>query len=302
MESTPLEQAIFRTITWFSLFSYPLTIFEIWKWLMGPDRMYDLAEVYCVVYDSKWLNEQVKIENGFVGLACEPVFEQIATRQERFLDSVRKYKTLRRASYWFQLLPGVRGVAATNTMAWWHTTGESDIDLYIITKPKMIWSTRLFLVTPFKLLGKRPHATGTVQDPFCFSFFNSADNLALEELQIERDYYLSFWIKSLIPVFDKDNVFAKHELENRWVQSQLPHVRSRKIHHHHQPRSAHALPIQTRFFEFVARAVQQRLFPSSIREIANKDTRVVINDQMLKFYPTDRRESYRDAFESKVKL
>ncbi len=302
MKPTPLEQSIFRTITWFSLFEYPLTVFEVWKWLMEPDRVYDLAEVHAVVSESEWLKDRTQVQNGFIGLAKESLSEQIAIRQERFLDSVRKYKSLRRVSYWFQFLPGVRGVAATNTMAWWHTTGESDIDLYIITKPKMIWSTRLFLVAPFKLLGKRPGAAAGKQDPFCFSFFNCIDNLALESLQIERDYYLAFWTKSLIPVLDKDGVFARHVQENRWASARLPHSRLRKAHHQHKPRQVRALPIQISFFEPVARFVQKRFFPTSIREIANMDTRVVVSDQMLKFYPTDRREQYRDMFESKVKL
>jgi hypothetical protein len=297
MQPTPLEQAVFRTLAWFSLFEYPVTVFEIWKWLFSPDRTYDLVEVCRVVEESSWLCDRIQTKQGFVSLAGASMTDLVCVRQERFLDSVRKFKALRRAAYWFQFLPGVRAVGAANTMAWWHTTADSDIDLYIVTKPKFIWSTRLFLVTPFRLLGKRPHTSDEVQDPFCFSFFNSSDNLLLEDLQIEHDYYLAFWTKSIVPVVDKDDVFARHFQENRWAHTQLPHARLRAVHHQHQPRPVRALPFQSRWFEWVARPVQKRLFPDEIRELANKDTRVVVTDQMLKLYPTDRREQYRNAFD-----
>jgi len=298
MEPTPLEQAVFRTVAWFSLFSYPLTTFEVWKWLLLPDRPYDLAEVYRILDESPWLETKLQREKGFFALlGTQSISGQIKVRQDRFLDAVRKFASLRRAVTWFQLFPGVRAVAAVNTMAWWHTTRESDIDLYIITRPGMIWSSRLLLVTPFKLLGKRPHIDSGAENPFCFSFFNTVDNLGLESLKIKRDYYLSFWSKSLVPVLDKDKCFDTHVLENRWVNTTLPHAKPRAIHHHHKPRAFGSAPIQPKFIEPLARVVQRKKFPSNIREIANKDTRVVINDQMLKLYPIDRRETFRDEFE-----
>lgn len=298
MEPTPLEQSVFRTLAWFSLFAYPMTAFEVWKWLFKPDRSYDLAEVYRILEISTWLDEKLQRKQGFFalreGLKIE---EQIKGREVRFLDAVRKYKKLRHVAMFFWCLPGVRAVAAANTLAWWHTNEQSDIDLYIITRPGMIWTTRLLTVFPFQLLGQRPGSSEVVKDPFCFSFFQSADYLQMEELRVENDYYLAFWAKSLVPIFDKDQCFEEHKKENHWANVCLPNTAVRRVHTYHTPKIRFVLPMPLRWAEPIARSFQCRRFPPQIKELANKDTRVVVNDCMLKFYPNDRREQYRDAFE-----
>lgn len=302
MQPTPLEQAVFRTLAWFSIFSYPLTIFEVWKWLLEPDRSYNLSETYRILDESVWLSSKIEKRDGFVALIGKiSVDEQVKERQNRFLDAVTKYASLRRAAVWFQLFPGVQAVAAANTMAWWHTNEHSDIDLYILTKPKMLWSSRLFLVAPFKLLGRRPDKVTRVRNPFCFSFFNTSDHLNLEALRIERDVYLAFWSKSLVPVFDKKDLFEKHTQANRWADVLFPHAKLKALHRHCQPRRFPQLPLQTVIFEPLARSVQRNHFPKHIQQLKNRDTRVVINDDMLKLYPTDRREMFRDEYESILK-
>ena len=307
--ASDLEQSILRTLCWFSGFQYPLTTFEIWKWLMTPRRPYELVEVYRVLESSPYLSELMVEEYGFYALrGAPPLSAQIETRQERFLDAVRKFGKLRRASVFFQLLPGVRAIAAVNTMAWWHTKTSSDIDLFIVTKPGHIWSTRFLLVAPFALFGMRPnhhsddgHDHGDVLDPFCFSFFASRTSIQMESLKhASEDYYLAFWTKSLVPVFDRDEVFSEFAALNKWADVVLPNGRHRTCHHLHEPARVPSVPVQFSFTEPVFRWVQQRRFPEQIRSLANVDSRVVVTDDMLKFHENDRRAQFADAYEKVI--
>ena len=293
---TPLEQSILKTLCWFSVTDYPVTGFEIWKWLLEPDRVYDLSEVYRVLELSEWINERVVHRDGHYALR-QNTSTLLSIRQERHLDAIQKYKKLRRAVRFFSLFESVRAVAAVNTIAWWNTHAASDIDLFLITKPGSIWSTRFWIVTPFILFGIRPHTESMeVQDPFCFSFFASRSALAMESLCLkEGDHYFAFWAKSIVPLFDRDGSIEAFHKANAWAHVKLPNVSPR-----YSP-SVSVAPIRHfGFLESFYRNIQQKKFPHSIRSIANKDSRVVITNEMLKFHDVDRRAEYQKKFEETV--
>jgi hypothetical protein len=302
-QQTDLEQSIMRTVLWFSLFEYPLTVFEIWKWLLAPQRAYGLGEVYAVLEGSQWLGNKLETHEGFLALKGKGIHSLIVQRQTRFLDAERKFALLRRSAKYFYLLPGVRAVGVVNTMAWWSTKPQSDIDLYIVTRPGHIWSSRFWLVLPFLLSGRRPHHGEDGhggKDPFCFSFFSTTEQLGLGDLSVSRDVYMRFWIRSLVPVFDRDGSLGEFQAQNRWVTHTLPNARARIQHHHHEPRRLPSAPIQWKIAEPIFRLIQRSRLPVALREIANLDSRVVVSDDMLKFHDNDRREQYRDAYETLV--
>ncbi len=299
-EPTDLELSIFRTICWFSVFSLPLSRFDIWKWLLRPARAYDMSEVDVVLDRSDWLRSRLTTHQGFWMLKQVSVQTSTQNQHRAFLDATRKFRTLRRASRFFASLPSVQSVAVANTLAWWHTGPESDIDLYIITKPKSIWSSRFFLVLPFLISGHRPHDVhhGLSQDPFCFSFFSTTNGLQLEDLQWnEKDYYLAYWIKSLVPIFDRSDSFSQLHTLNKWSDVLLPNARQRRIHPFHRPDWHLYLPIQWSVFEPMFRWIQRYRFPEGLRALANKDSRVVISDDRLKFHENDRRQEFMQRFQ-----
>ncbi|MBI5369653.1 hypothetical protein HZA85_00455 [Candidatus Uhrbacteria bacterium] len=297
--ASDLELAIFRTLCWFSVVDIPLTSFDVWKWLLAPCRGYELFEVDRCLTNSIWLSSRMDHLDGWYALKHKSLEQMLQSRRTRLLDASRKFKKLRRAAAFFQLLPGVRAVFAVNTLAWWHTQRTSDIDLFIVTAPGQVWSSRFFLVLPFLLAGARPHHFSHVDsvDPFCFSFFCASSALAFESLKRgSQDPYLAYWIKSVVPIFDRDGIADIFDEHNRWVHRLLPHARVRRPHPQHRPVKVPALPISGKMFEPVLRFLQRKKFPQAIQGLANLDTRVVISDEMLKFHENDRRQEFAQAF------
>lgn len=311
---TPLEQSIHRTATWFSIFETPVTVFELWKWMLEPDRPYSLEETHAAL-EGSWLRERLaeagglwvlrpaKIPTPGVGIlrgapATESQPRGLALeRRERFLDATRKFKKLCRAMRYVSLVPGVTAVGAGNTLAWWNTRPDSDIDLLVVTRPGMLWIARLLVVTPFALLGKRPGAAAV--DPFCFSFFVSEDAIGFSSLRLDgNDPYFAYWTRSLVPVIDRGGIFDRIAVENGWVRGALKNgwasdrVPGSGPCARHRSRSARSLIAST--CERIARAIQLRRFPDRIRGLMNVDSRVVANDRVLKFHENDRRAEYRD--------
>jgi hypothetical protein len=296
---SPLEKAIYRTLAYFAYFHYPLSAFEIWKWLLAPERPVAFMEVVQELEDSVWLKERYQAASGFYALGDVQAWH--GDRHVRFLDAVRKMHKVQKVVRLLGRLPWIDGVAVCNSLAWYHTTTDSDIDVFIVTRPGRIWSARLLATTPAMLLRQRPgEATA---DPVCFSFFSTDQALQFEKLKIAaEDPYLAYWCRSLIPVVDHSGWMDRFEMSNPWLRQVLPHAQFVRPAYRFRGRSRWRLPwlpISEKLFK----QVQLDKFPQSIRQLMNLDTRVVVTDDQLKFHDTDRRaeiNSWMAAAEAKV--
>ncbi|MDG1949414.1 MAG: hypothetical protein P8J32_01165 [bacterium] len=272
---------------------------------MRPGQAFSLAQVHTVVHSSAFLREKLQMYQGFYVPQGRCAESLVAQRLERHVDAERKYRLLHRAARYFQLLPAVRASAAVNTMALWSTARSSDIDLFIVTRPGYIWSSRFWLVLPFLFMGHRPthheEEGEEVEDPFCFSFFSSQNDLQMGKLCLDRDPYMAFWVKSVVPVFDRDASFEQFHDLNRWASTLFPNVSARVVHPYHEVKRLPCVIPQLRFSESIFRSVQRARMPESLTKLANQDTRVVIHDGMLKFHVNDRRAQYRDTHDALVK-
>ncbi|OGL66920.1 hypothetical protein A2856_00230 [Candidatus Uhrbacteria bacterium RIFCSPHIGHO2_01_FULL_63_20] len=247
-----LQKSIRRTLAWFSLFEFAPTSFEVWKWLMDPDRAYTLEEV------DLFLRDIYPAADGVYALPGSDAPALARVRRERRAHAMRKRRALARAARYLRLVPGVRSVAGANTLAFMHTREESDIDLFVRTAPGALWSARLLCVAPFALMRRRPE--DGARDPLCFSFFATTGTDVSAATLPDGDPYLAVWERSLMPVAD-GNVQA----------------------------------IGT-WFERFAKAFQLRRLPAPLAALMNRDTRVVVDDTMLKFHENDRRAEYRDRW------
>lgn len=298
---TDLEKAIWRTICWFAIFEYPLTAFEIWKWLWSPGQKYSLLDVTQVLSESSWLDNRLQTKWGFYARrANQSIAEMMTGRQSNFLDSVRKYKKLRKIIGLMSLVPGVRAIAAVNTMSWWQTNTQSDIDLFIIVKPGTIWLTRLLVVTPFALLKKRPGASNQ-RDPFCFTFFVSELAVGLKKMCVPGfDPYMNYWVGAVVPVYSQEKQWQHYYQTNEWVRENLPNIYPRAPHSQLVSNGWFKWPWSFAFLDNLARGVQNKRFPEKIMRMKNQDTRVVINNDVLKFHVDDPRQDFKRRWQELI--
>lgn len=289
---TDVERAILRTVSYFSHFGYPLTTFEIWKWLM-TDQPTGFGAVLACLATSSTLKDALASENGFWGLG--KIAAQVEDRRSRLGDALMKYHKLARFAAIFSRVPWISGVAICNSLAFHHTTQDSDIDVFVLAKSGRVWSTRLMTTLPLMLLRQRPGECS--RDPICCSFYLAKDELDFSGLKIgAHDPYLVFWLATLIPILDRDNIFVTLKAANAWTRQTIPHVRSVQRAAAFRLRSRRAFPWLP-IAESWAERMQRQRFPAVIRELMNQDTRVVVTSSMLKFHHNDRREAIRRAHE-----
>ncbi len=212
-----------------------------------------------------------------------------------------------------------------------NTKKNSDIDFFIITKKGRIWLARFFCATISKILGWRPTEKNK-KDKICLTFFISEDNLNLKSIALDQDIYFYYWIATLYPLYNKDEIYEKFIKANDWIKRYLPNLDSSVIARNdigatkqsrnnsviarkslsrrmagkqsqglqNKPRDCFSrqggIAMTLDFLENLAKKFQFKIMPKNLKQLANKNTYVIINDKILKFHDQDRREEYRNRF------
>jgi hypothetical protein len=286
-----LEGGILETIAWFSLFSFPPTALEVWRFLFFPASYSDV-----VVELSRMVAAGLVItrDGKYTLPTCVGAFDE---RESRYGFSLPKLERAQRAAAYLSRFSDVRAVFVCNTLSLMHAREESDVDVFVIARHGAIWRVRFAAVTPFALFGRRPKA-GDERDTMCWSFFLSDSRFDVREFALAGgDPYLAFWAATLLPLYDPDSLVGKLR-EESGLCALFP-----------QLASFPALPTGVRldwillpsFLETLLRGFQLRRFPEAIRSRIGKGNDVVVSDSALKFHTNDRRAAYRAGFEEQLK-
>lgn len=292
-----LNSNIEKTLAWFALFNYPLTITELWQWLWSPSNTVSYQDIYHLVQSG-----QINAVSPFVVLTGRE--DDIETRAQRYLFAVRKQRKARRVTWWLSWLPWVEGVALCNSLGYQNARDESDIDFFIITKPNTIWLTRLIAVAFLKLLGQRPSIEHG-RDTLCLSFYVTSDNLNLDYIALTNgDPYLTYWVVQLSPLFGRGAIWKRFFEENKWVASILPntmgYAENQTNWYYRSGREAKSVGSLVIKLDKFSKDLQIKKFSKILYEQANlSGGNVIMTDQMLKLHTKDRRLFYRDAWQKK---
>ncbi len=211
----------------------------------------------------------------------------------------RKLRRAQSVARWLRRLEGVRFVALCNTTALMHARDKGDLDFFVVTHAGMLWQTRAWGALPFKLLRRRPEEEE--RDAVCLSFFVDDSALDLSLLQLPQDVYFRHWFLSLLPLYDdgishrlwgvNEAVRNRHPVASPWILNPSIGV----------PSSILQLPMP-RVLEGLVHALQEGRFPSPIRSLLNRDTRVVADDHVLKFHVEDGREHWQKMYEERCRV
>ncbi len=286
----PIRREIINLLVFFDLFSYPLTAFEIWRYL---DGQYELLELMAILENLSLIVSQ---KNGFYFLAGRD--EIVALRSRRYNYTRRKIKIARRFTRLASLCPFVRSVALANVIGDFNLRDESDIDLFIITSPRRLWLTRLLAAGLAKILGRRP-TPNEKKDKLCLSFYISLEHLNLVDLKLpgsgrEADPYFYYWQRSLVPLFDRWGTFKRFLAANDLMPLIGEGSKTRKTSSSPRPRRL------LNFLEVWARRWQLKIMPLALKEVLHKDEGVIANESVLKLYWPDRRREFLNQFNYKL--
>jgi len=321
-----LQKSILATVAYYDIFDYPLSGFEIFKYLINPlhivaqlEQMHEirlepmtnisLFEILKLL-DEPELKKIIEEKNGFYFLKGRGAI--IEERIERQKISAQRWKKVKKVMKFVQFVPFVRMVAACNSLAMDNSKEEADIDFFIITRKRRIWSVRLMFTFLIWLIGEWRHKD-KIAGRICLSFYISDEFLDLRPLAImPYDIYLANWVCQLRPVFCRENIYRDFIVNNRWANDYFlnfgripnfyhPEFRQKRI-------AAYPRKIAEAMFggwlgnfnEKILGFFQKKKISRKFTEHAIP-TAVVVSDKVLKFHENDKRQFFQEEFFKRLK-
>ncbi len=299
-----LQLALIKIVVFFDMFSYPLTAYELWRYL-GVSA--EFKEVFAEAQGLITLGF-IAGEQGFYFLPGQN--QLVATRKQRYHYTNRKLKIARRAVRLFRLLPTVEFAALSNLIGRHNLRDGSDIDIFIIAKENRIWITRLFCAGLMKLLRQRP-TPSRKRDKICLSFYIDNAHLDLSALADgPEDYYFHFWLAGLYPLYDAGAYHHQLMMANSWLKQYLPNgdfvVNNNSYRESPRYWLTRRLVLKfwnhiCNFLETLARSFQLLIMPAALKEKINLDSRVIIREGVLKLYLVDRRQEFMRRYQERLR-
>jgi len=275
---TLLTNRILQSIVYASIFQYPMTRRELFRWVSTSKQIsqHSLHEAL-----------QTLIKKGKV-THITPFFMlpghkfHIGIHAQRLVYSQEKWKKAHRIARILHFVPTVVYVGVTGSLAMNNANHDDDIDLCIVSAKGTVWITRFLVTLLVEVFAKRRHPMAThVKDAICLNMFLSEQ--ALEISEEERDEYIAHELLQMIPLWERKGIEKKWLLNNQWVKQyyyvayhERLRLRVRRIKQHKQWESFF------RYLEQPARCLQ-------LHYMKKRRTTEVVTDTIIRFHPKDMR-------------
>ena len=203
------RKSVLVPILFFDYYNYSLELSEIKRYLW-QENLSD-AEIKEVLNNCKGIKHQHDL------FGYKKVYDN---REEK--DKIARYLwgVVKKRRWVFSLVPFLSQVFVCNSMPSGNVHKNSDIDLFIVGENNHLWTLRAFLLVWLNLFGWRVRSLDKFAK-FSPELFVSKNNLDLQPIQIENDYYLPWWIADLVSIWpdNQTNLIKEHNL---WVKNNFP--------------------------------------------------------------------------------
>jgi len=275
------EIAIVKTLSYSSVFYYPLNKSELWRYLVWERKK--SPQISSFFKCLNLLVEKKKISQIKNFYLLRKNYSWVGRREKEGRDAKYKILIASKVTKILRVIPTIVFIGLSGKLALGIAKTKDDIDLLIITKSDYLWLTRLIVVTILSFLGiRRKPDNPDVKNKICLNMFLDLGHLSLPKK--ERDLFSAHEISQMKPLFIRNNYYQEFISKNKWVKSYLPNS-VRKV-----PRvSRTCLPARRvpqdkdTFFEQFARKFQ-------LKYMRKKRTCEIIKKGYVRFHPQDARE------------
>ncbi|QQS23048.1 nucleotidyltransferase domain-containing protein [bacterium] len=314
-----LSERILSTIKFFDLQDYPLTSFEVWRYLVSDlsalksriDGTYELpldlpeGTGSVVHFDTLLANLDILCKegklvskHGFYALNKEQVNGSVIVnsgdtnlidkRLQAYRYGLRREKLMRRYIGFTRHLPFVRGISLAGSQAFGLQRPTSDIDLLIITDSRFMWLARIFLSVYFQVLGVRRHGKKII-NRFCLNHYIANTR----EVDAERNLYKAMEYAKLRPLVYPQTTRQFQKANEKWIKVFFPNANFNTDLH--EPQS-----VVQAFWELLLnhRAglwLERQLGQIQLKRI-KQDKFIFVKDDELSFHPESKHEALLKGF------
>ena len=198
------------SILYHNIFDYPLSFSELIKWKSSD------------AIDFGQNDANIVSKNGFYFLEGKDGL--IYKRALRKRISSKKIALAKRAAKILSLIPTIKMLAVTGSLAMQSAEERSDIDLMVVTNKGSLWTTRaliyfLIFVTGIKF---RRAGKGGEANKLCLNIW--LDESELNWPQKDRNIYTAHEIAQVEPLINRDHTYEKFVNINKWAAKYWPNA------------------------------------------------------------------------------
>lgn len=217
-----LEESIYDTIAFFDMYRMPVTATQVWQRLVVAKSSYahhpSLRDVQKTVQSSDFLRERIETKWGYYCLRGKSA--RIAKRLARHAIAQEKWKIVKRCARFLAMMPFVRLLAGSGSLAVDNTKYSSDLDMLVVAKEGRIWTTRLFLLLASALLGKRrSYRDQNAPDMLCLNHYITDRSLAVSS-EI-RNVCMAMQYGSLVPIYNESLLYTFLRRNMFWIDREV---------------------------------------------------------------------------------
>lgn len=196
-----------KSVIYHDFFDYPLNFSELIKWKASPDLEVNVG------------SKNIISRNGFYFLEGKEGL--IFKRLLRNRISSKKILIAKKAAKILALFPTIKMAALTGSLAMGNSADDGDIDLLIVTKNNLLWTTRMLVLAVFALLRfpVRRSWDKNQKDKLCLNIWMDEADLCW---RYDRNIYTAHEIAQTTPLFNKNKTFEKFITQNMWVKKYWP--------------------------------------------------------------------------------
>ncbi len=302
-----LEDRIKKTLELFALQSTPLTLIELWKFLVRDSGEFEsstsahgeLVEVPTLENRTASVAEVVKalellvlnneVVERFGYYTIEAHRDLIEKRWRGYSYGVWREKRIRRFSKGLAYIPFVRGVALAGSQALGLQRKESDIDVLIITLPGWLWLPRTLITAYFQFLGIRRHGA-YIANRVCLNHYVSAPKRMLQG----RNWYTAIEYAKLRPLSGAGWVANFQHVNLDWIRIFFPNIAI-------VPSGKDILNRTQQFFELVFICLGGRFLEGVFgqwqsKRIHKNEPHIIVAEDELSFHPQSKQDALLEAF------
>lgn len=279
-----LSESIFRTIAYSDIFDFPLKEEEILRFLISPEIISRRQLHEGLLKDSR-----IEKKENFFFLKGRGKIVSLRKKRERV--SEKKIDRARKIARLLSIIPSVRFIAVTGSLALKNAEEKDDIDFLVVTEKKKMWSTRFFLIALLKIIrAHRSRRSKNIKDKICLNMVIADTFKTFSEKK--QNLFIAHEIIQMLPLFDPDKYLEKLINNNSWIKKYFGNVRIGK--NKRSERKEKLLSIPLAFFDPLAKKIQKRMIDKNL-------TTETVEDNFLAFHPVDHQKEILLKFNKRLK-
>lgn len=202
------DLAIKNTLKYRSIFKYPMSFFQLQTFLICK-KSFDYDFFKKTMHRLHKKNFIKAKEERFFLPTLKPLSWNLRAKYSKELISEAEpaIKAL-------GMIPWIKLLAITGSVAAFNADKDDDLDIFIITKKNRLWITRFFTVLILKALNKY-RTESNPQRKICPNIL--IDETNLEWQKDKQNIYTAHEIVMMHPYINRDNTYFKFLKKNIWI-------------------------------------------------------------------------------------